>query len=366
MKVALVYDRVNKFGGAERVLTSLKKIFPDAPLYTLVWNEKESSWANIFDVHPTFINKVTFLTSKHELLAPIAPMAFETHNFDGFDLVISITSGDAKAVITKPNTLHICYCLTPTRYFWSGEEQYNQDIKLRLLPKVIKKYLRTVDLLTSKRPDEYISISNEIKRRVKKFYDRNSEVVYPAIDDKFYSKETPEKKESRKYYLIVSRLVPYKKIDLAIKAFNYLQKRLIIIGTGSEKNRLKKIADGNIEFVGSVNDEELVKYYRKAKAVIFPQEEDFGLVPIEAQACGTPVIAYGKGGALETVVNEKTGIFFENQTIESLIDAVKKFEEMGIIYQNCIDQSKKFSENSFLVNFSEIIDQKYKAHLKKG
>ncbi len=357
MKIALVYDRVNKFGGAERVMKILHRIYKDAPLYTLVYDKNSAAWANDFKVIPTFLNKIPFLKKRHELLAPIASMAFETFNFDKFDIVISVTSSDAKAIITKPDTLHICYCLTPTRYYWSGESGYKQDIKMKLLPKSINKYLRTVDLLTSTRPDEYIGISQEVKNRIYKYYNRKSSVIYPPIDDIFYSDLEPISKESRKYYLLVSRMVPYKKIDLAIKAFNFLQKRLIIIGKGSEESRLKKMAMDNIEFVGSVNDKELINYYRKAKAVLFPQDEDFGLVPVESQACGTPVIAYGKGGALETVIHKKTGILFEQQTEDCLVEAIKEFEQLDIDYQECISQSKKFSSDKFIKNFSHEVNE---------
>ena len=312
MKVALVYDRVNKFGGAERVLLALHQLFPEAPLFTLVYDSKSAPWASVFRVIPTFINKLGFLKNKHEWLAPFAAMAFESHDLKGFDVIISITSSDAKAIITKPGQLHICYCLTPTRYFWSGEKQYAKDTKFKIIPQWLHDYFRTTDLLISKRPDKYIAISNEVLDRIKKYYHRESSVIYPSIDDKFYSLDfTPQNK--RDYYLIVSRLVPYKKVDLAINAFNVLNKPLVVIGTGSELNRLKKIAGPSIKFAGQVDDTQLINYYKGAKAVIFPQDEDYGLVPIEAQACGTPVIAYGKGGALETIIKIKQVSFLKNK-----------------------------------------------------
>jgi glycosyltransferase involved in cell wall biosynthesis len=363
MKVALVYDRVNKFGGAERVMQSLHEIFPEAPIYTLVYDSKKAGWAKGIKILPTFLNFIPWLRDKHELLSPIAPMAFETLNFDQYDLVISVTSSDAKSIITKPWTLHICYCLTPTRYFWSGKDNYSQDIKMRLTPEVIKKYLRTVDLLTSNRPDEYIAISEEVKDRISQYYHQESTVVYPAIDDKFYAKTPPVDKDSRKYYLVVSRLVPYKRTELVIEAFNFLQKRLIVIGQGSDEIRLKKLAMDNVEFVGNVDDEELIKYYSKAKAVIFPQDEDFGLVPIEAQACGTPVIAYAKGGALETVVSDKTGILFPEQSSSSIIDAVKRFENMEFNYSDCVSQAQKFSKKKFIEKFLSTVNNLYKKYL---
>ena len=350
MKVALVYDRVNKIGGAERVLLSLHELFPSAPLFTLVYDKESAKWASGFDVRPTFLNTLSPLRSKHELLAPLAPMAFETLNFDEFDLVISVTSSDAKSIITKPHTVHVCYCLTPTRYFWSGEGEYGNDPKMKLLPQVIKKYFKAVDLLTSSRPDEYIAISQEVKNRIKVFYSREASVVYPPLDDKFFTK-TPLPKKDRRYYLVVSRLVPYKRVDLAIKAFNKLKLPLVIIGVGSEERRLRELANKNITFLGQVSDTDLIDYYKKAQAVIFPQDEDFGLVPLESQACGTPVIAYEKGGALETIKDGKTGLFFSDQTPESLIAAVKKFETLKIDYADCISQAKKFTRDKFKKQF---------------
>ncbi|HSV94996.1 MAG TPA: glycosyltransferase [Spirochaetia bacterium] len=350
MKVALVYDRVNKFGGAERVLLTLHNIFPEAPLFTLVYDSKSASWAKVFKIIPTFINKIPFMRSKHELLAPIAALGFETLDLSGYDVVISITSSDAKAVLTKPGQLHICYCLTPTRYFWSGEKQYAQDIKFKIIPNWLHQYFRTTDLLISKRPDQYIAISNEVKRRIKKYYHRESSVIYPSIDDKFYSKEFTQLNK-RDYYLIVSRLVPYKKVDLAIRSFNKIKKTLLVVGTGSEENNLKKIAGKTIEFVGAVDDNQLVSLYKNAKAVIFPQMEDYGLVPIESQACGTPVIAFGKGGALETIIENKTGVFFDEQTVESLVKAINKFEKLSINSQDCHKNSLRFNNQAFKKSF---------------
>lgn len=350
MKVALVYDRVNKFGGAERVLLTLHQLFPEAPLYTLVYEPKLAPWADVFKVIPTFINKFGFLRNKHEWLAPVASMAFESLDLRRFDLVISVTSGDAKSVITKPGQLHICYCLTPTRYFWSGEGEYKKDRKLKIIPKNYWEYLRTTDLLTSKRPDEYIAISNEVKDRIKKYYNRDSSVIYPCIDDKFYSKNTVSP-DGRKYFLVVSRLVPYKRVDLAIKVFNRLKEPLVIVGSGSENIKLQKIAGGTVKFTGAIDDAELIELYKNARAVIFPQEEDFGLVPIEAQACGTPVIAYGKGGALETVVKDRTGVFFEEQTESSLTAAIEKFESMKINPDSCRKNAKRFNPETFKKQF---------------
>ncbi len=363
MKVALVYDRVNKFGGAERVLLTLHKIFPDAPLYTLVYDKKSAAWAKEIEVFPTFLNYLPYLRKRHEILAPLAPMAFETLDLKDFDVIISITSGDAKSVITNTKQLHICYCLTPNRYFWSGGGEYQKDWKLKILPKWLFNYFRTVDLLISHRPDEYIAISTEVKNRIKKYYNRDSSIIFPAIEDKFYSKSIIPPK-SREYYLLVGRLVPYKRAALAIKVFNKLNKRLIVVGEGSERRTLENIANKNIEFVGAVGDAKLIEYYRHAKALIFPQDEDFGLVPLEAQACGTPIIALGKGGVLDTVVDKKTGIFFEAQTEKSLSDAIVKFEKLSFDLEDCRTNAKNFNSEKFSKDFSEKVSSLWRKFVK--
>lgn len=363
MKVALVYDRVNKHGGAERVIKLLHEIYPNAPLYTLVYSSQNTSWAKDIKVIPTFLNKLSFLRTRHEILSPIAPLAFETFDFSEYDTVISITSSDAKSIITKPNTLHLCYCLTPTRYFWSGLGEYKKDLKLKIIPKFLFKYFRLVDLLTSKRPDEYLSISKTVQKRVQKYYQRDSDIIYPAINDYFFV-DKPQTKEKRTFYLAVSRLVPYKKIDLVIKAFNQIGEPLIVIGTGSQEKSLRKNACSNITFLGKVSDQELKKYYQNAKVLIFPQEEDFGLVPLEAQASGTPVIAFAKGGAKETIINKKTGLFFPKQTISSLVKSIADFQTLDIDYNDCIKQAQEFNEKRFKKQFSGKVKTLYQKYHK--
>lgn len=350
MKVAFIYDRVNKFGGAERLLLSLHRLFPAAPIYTLVHEPKTSRWTKGIKVIPTFINLIPFLRSRHEWLAPLAPLAFETLDLSEFDVLISVTSGDAKSILTKPNQLHLCYCLTPTRYFWSGVGEYAEDIKMKWLPKFLKKYFFDLDLLISTRPDYYLSISKEVQRRVKKYYNRESTVIYPCIEDKFYSEKIIPM-DKRSHFLVVSRLVPYKRVDLAITAFNKLNLPLVVVGTGAEMSKLKKMAKSNISFVGEIPDEQLIKYYRKAKAVIFPQDEDFGLVPLEAQALGTPVIAYGAGGALETIIAGKTGLFFSEQTPNSLCSAVEKFTHSSYKLTELQENAARFRFSKFSAEF---------------
>ncbi|MBI3384965.1 glycosyltransferase [Candidatus Gottesmanbacteria bacterium] len=370
MKVALAYDRVNKIGGAERVLLALHEIWPKAPLYTAVYDEEKAPWAKVFPkVITSFLQKIPLAKSHHELFAALTELAFETFNFSQFDLVISVTSSEAKAIITKPETLHICFCLTPTRYLWSGNSLYqnnpgfgvlNPMIKT-LLPLVVPK-LRVFDQIASKRPDFYLAISNTVKKRIKKYYQRESEVVYPGIDtDKFKIQNSKFKSTNQKskvnYFLVVSRLVPYKRIDLAIEAFNELGWELKIIGTGVEADNLKKIAKSNVEFLGELTDEKLVGYYQDCRALVCTQEEDFGLVSIEAQAFGKPVIAFAKGGIAETIRQGKTGILFKQQNLLSLFLALKKFTKMKFSSQDCRKNALIYNKEQFQKDFKQKVNK---------
>lgn len=362
MKAAIVYDRVNKWGGAERVLLALHEIFPDAPLYTSVYNSKTASWAKAFPkVIPSFLQKIPFVKSKHDLLAPFMPFAFESFNFSQFDLVISVTSESAKGIITTPKQKHLCLILTPTRYLWSGNLEYFNTPLKRSLTWPIVNLLKKWDVVAAQRPDEIVSISEEVKNRVEKYYKRQSLVIYPPVDiQKFRTKSLKFRMAMRglpagNYFLIVSRLVPYKKIDVAIKAFNHLKLPLVIVGTGSESKKLKRIANKNIFFVGEVNDQDLAHFYSHCLALIFPQQEDFGIVAVEAQSAGKPVIAFSKGGATETIVEGRTGIFFDQQTPQSLVAAIKKFERMRFSTKDCIDNAEKFSKERFKKELLDLI-----------
>ncbi|MBI2613613.1 MAG: glycosyltransferase [Candidatus Levybacteria bacterium] len=365
MRVALVYDRVNKWGGAERVLLALHKLFPDAPLYTSVYDKKKTPWASVFNVRTSFLQRLPFAMN-HELFAVLMPLVFESFDFDEYDLVISVTSEAAKGIITKPKTKHICYCLTPTRYLWSGYDEYFKNPVLRLLSKPVVWYLKFWDKIAAQRPDAYIAISKEVQGRIKKYYGRESTVVYPPVEAFSLlasSVQLGNKKldadlldAERSYFLIVSRLVPYKKIDLAIKAFNELKLPLKIIGTGSETGSLKRIAKSNIEFLGNLTDKELVGYYRACRALVFPGIEDFGLTILEAQSFGKPVIAFRAGGSLETIIEGKTGIFFNEPNIESLTKAIKQFNNMKFDPKDCIEQASKFSFEMFKKQFMSAIN----------
>lgn len=353
MKTALVYDRVNKWGGAERVLLTLHEMFPEAPLYTSVYNPKTAPWAKVFcKVIPSLLQKIPFASRNHEFLGALTPIAFENFDFSQYDLVISVTSEAAKGIITKPGTLHICYCLTPTRYLWSGYDLYFQNPIMRLISKPIVSYLRQWDKIAAKRPDVMVAISSAAKERIKKYYGRESKIIFPPVDLKVpWVSQVP-----REYFLVVSRLVAYKKVDLAIEAFNKLKLPLVIVGTGSEEWKLKLGSKKNIKFLGEVSERKLAELYAEAKALVMPQEEDFGLVAVEAQVAGTPVIAYRKSGALDTVVNGKTGVFFDEQTPESLALAVKKFDKCRFNPTELIHHAKNFSKERFKKELLKLIN----------
>lgn len=352
-KVAIVYDRVNKWGGAERVLLALHEIYPEAPLYTSVYDPDGAPWAKAFpEVVTSFLQKFPFARSNHELLAPLMPLAFESFDLTRFDLVISVTSEAAKGIRTKPGTLHICYCLTPTRYLWSHADEYFKGLAFKAVAKPFTDRLRKWDKIASQRPDKIIAISTEVNNRIKKYYDRDSNIIFPPVNTSIIRINSVTEK---KHYLVVSRLVGYKRVDLVIEAFNKLGYPLVIVGTGREEKKLKRMAGNNIKFAGQVSEKELTMYYGSAKALIMPQEEDFGIVAVEAQSFGVPVIAYKKGGAIDTVIPDKTGIFFEEQEPESLITAVRKFERMTFDPKVLKANSNKFSKDKFKREFVEVV-----------
>lgn len=360
MKVALVYDRVNKWGGAERVLLALHEMFPKAPLYTSVYNPLTAPWAKVFPkIIPSFLQNFP-LATRHELYAALMPLAFESFSFDEYDLVISVTSEAAKGIITKPKTLHICYCLTPTRYLWSGYEDYFRDKAFRLLSKPVISYLRAWDKVAAQRPDTYIAISKEVQERIKKYYGRESTVVYPPATLASSSGKDITKRytlDASGYFLVVSRLVSYKRIDIAVWAFNELRLPLEIVGVGSQEQSLKRMAGPTIEFLGNLTDNELLSYYKGCRALIFPGYEDFGLTTVEAQSFGKPVIAYGKGGALEAVIEGKTGIFFYEQTSNALTKAVKQFQNSHFSSEDCVEQARRFNKKRFQEEFMALITE---------
>ena len=361
MKVALVYDRVNKWGGAERVLLALHEIWPDAPLFTGVYNPESAKWADVFEVKPSLIDKLIFTRTRHELFAWLMPFGFENFLFDDYDLVISVTSAEAKGIITKPKTLHICYCLTPTRYLWSNEQQYRNSIHpaIRWIADPVLAHLRKWDKVAASRPDDYVAISEYVSDRIKRYYNRDSVVIYPPVsilleaNSKGVNVTHPTGVQIKNYYLVVSRLVKYKKVDLVIKACEQLKYPLVIIGTGSEKDYLQTLAGSNTTFISDVSDGVLAGYYQDCKALITPQEEDFGLVAVEAQLMGKPVITFNKGGVSEIVKDGVTGKYFSKQTVASLIEALADFDASVYNSKVISHSSEKFSKLNFMRKFEK-------------
>ncbi len=360
MKVALVYDRINKFGGAERVLLALHEIWPDAPLYTSVYDKKLTPWADHIDVKTSFLQKLPLPKNKHEYYPFLMGPAFETLVFDEFDVVISVTSEFCKAIVTKPKTLHVCYCLTPTGYLWSGyKDYYSSHHQLLVLTGQLINYLRFYDKIIANRPDNYIAISKTVQERIKKYYGQSSNIIYPPVNLGNIS-------SSGDFFLIVSRLVAHKQIAIAVKAFNRLELPLVIIGTGEEEKSLRRLAKPNIKFIGNLTDEELARYYRTCRAVVIPGVEDFNIVAVEAQSFGKPVIAYGVGGVTETVIENKTGWFFKEHNSQSLIDLISKINWKNFDSRDCQINARRFSKERFKKEFKTYIEKTYRQYVRQS
>lgn len=378
-KIAIVYDWIDKWGGVERVLLTLNEIFPQAVFFTSYYDKNKAFWAKNLKIKTSFIQSLPNFIKKNRLLSlPFYPIAFETFDFSYFDLVISVSSSFAKGVIVKPPKKHINYLLTPTRFLWVKQEDYYlKGFKKKLLFPYLN-YLKNWDLIAAKKIDKIISISKTVQKRCEKYYQRKSQVIYPPFDIGYWRKiklkvenhkveslkVIKSKVESHKvkdYFLIVSRLEPYKKIDLVIKVFNKINKNLIIVGKGSEEKKLKKIANKkNILFLSELTDEELGYLYNQAEALLMPQEEDFGYVALESIFFNCPVISYSKGGATEIIINNKSGLFFDNQNEFSLIQIIEKFLKIKYKIKNNLKKFsfvylKKFDKINFINKFKKIL-----------
>jgi glycosyltransferase involved in cell wall biosynthesis len=357
MKVALVHDYLTQYGGAERVLAALCELFPRAPIYTLVYNEELTGGAfGKRIIRTSFIQKMPFSKKNHRLFSPLMPLAIEQFDLSYYDLVISDSSGYAKGIIAKPGTYHLDYCHTPLRYAWDDSHKYLEEFGFpKLLKSIIPffiSYLRIWDREASSRVDKFIANSEFVKDRIKKYYSRDSLVLNPPVDAARFNVSA----DVDDYFLMVGRLVAYKRFDLAVSVFNELGWKLKIIGDGPERKRLEKMAKSNIEFVGLVSDSTLPKYYSRARALIFPQEEDFGIVPLESMASGRPVIAFRGGGALETIGENSTGRFFDFQTVSSLYDAVRDFKESYFDSQYIRGHALKYDKSVFKQKFMDIVN----------
>lgn len=355
MKVALVHDSFTQIGGAERVVDVLHKIFPEAPVFTLVFDQKFSGRYKDWGIRASGLQPLYSAAGKLQYLLPLIPWAVDTLDFSGFDLVISSSSGFVKNIRVPKNTLHLCYCHTPPRFLWTDRLYVKQEVPLVLRPlaRMILNKMKAWDLAGSKRITEFLANSKEVKNRIKTIYGRDSRVIYPGVDTSFWRPTSPKKD----YFLLVGRLQAHKNGEAVVKAFNNLGLPLRVAGTGRQENYLKSIAKQNISFLGFVTDEQLRDEYSGALALVFPQTEDFGLIPLEAAACGTPAIALGRGGALETVVLGVTGELMKTGSDEEIIDAVLSFNPKKYSPGALRAQAEKFSQEAFKNQISGLVKE---------
>lgn len=363
MKVALIHDHLAQDGGAEKVLKVFAEMFPEAPIFTLLYEKKNADkYFKDRHIETSVIQKLPGGIKHYQWYMPFMPMAVEFFDLKNYDLVISDASAFAKGVITSPYTLHICYCHTPTRYIWSDTHQYINELRYnKYFKKIISlllNYIRMWDKLAADRVDKFIANSKIVQRRIVKYYKRNSVVIYPPVEiEKFGLADSLED-----YFLIGGRLAPYKRVDIVIEAFKKLGKKLKVFGDGVDLKRLKKIAGDsqNIEFLGRVDDETMAGLYRKCQAFINPQEEDFGITVVEAMASGRPVIAFRKGGAMETVIEGETGIFFDKQDAESLSKTILNFDSAKFNPQKIRAHAEKFGVERFKREVKEFIEEEWR------
>ncbi|QQS20462.1 MAG: glycosyltransferase [Candidatus Moraniibacteriota bacterium] len=369
MKVALVHDYLVQHGGAERVLEAFLEIFPEAPIFTLLYDpEAMRGRFGGRTIYTSFLQKLPWTRKNHRLFPPLMPLAIEQFDFRGFDLVLSDSSSYAKGVITGPETLHISYMHTPMRYAWDDCHKYVEDFGFprfikRLVPFLMSP-IRLWDGISASRPDAIIANSRFVANRIKKYYGREATVIHPPVETNIFVPLSPHERQD--FFLMVGRLIAYKRHDIAIRAFNELKLPLKIIGRGPEYDRLRRLAGPTIEFLGRVPDSELPRYYGSCRAFVFPQEEDFGIVAFEAFAAGRPLIAYRGGDIPEHLEEGTMGIFFERQTPASLIEAVRKFEENRVDPERIREQALRFDRERFLEKIRAYVDREYRNFREKS
>jgi len=357
MKVAIVHYWLVSMRGGEKVVELLCDIFPQADIFTLVYDPITiSDKINQHNIITSFIQKLPYGVAKYQQYLPLHPFAIEQFDLSNYNLVISSESGIAKGTILSPSVCHICYCHSPMRYIWNMYHEYKKHLSpwKRFFWALISNYMRQWDYVNSQRVDYFIANSKNVQRRIKRYYNRKSEVIYPPLElAKYHSQPSDD------FFLFVGQLNPYKKADLTVHTFNRLKKKLVIIGDGPQRKELNRLAGSNILLLGKQSDETVIDYYSRCKAFIFPGEEDFGISPLEAMASGKPVIAFGKGGALESVIEGKTGVFFYEQTETSLIQAINKAEKIKWDVNLIRERVKEFDAGIVRGKLKNFIIEKY-------
>ena len=373
LKVAVVHEWLTSYAGSEKVLEQILTVYPKADLFVTVdflpeTDRKKLKFANL---HTSFVQKLPFAKKHYRSYLPIMPIAIEQFDLSKYDLIISSNHAVAKGVLTKADQLHICYCHSPMRYAWDlyheylKESQLNKGLKSLFVRYFLHK-LRLWDHRTAHGVDAFVANSKYVARRINKIYGRAAEVIHPCIDIRKF-KPLGVAHNRQLHFLTASRFVPYKRIDLIIKAFNQMPNlTLKVIGDGPDKQKLKALAKSNIEFLGAVADDQLVHELQICKGFVFAAEEDFGILPVEAQACGTPIIAYGRGGALDSVIPGKTGLFFYEQNTESLVDVIKQFELLKWDYQHIRFHAEKFDKEIFNEILINLIESKFDELVQSG
>lgn len=364
MKVAIVTDWLTNYGGAESVISAFHDLFPQAPIYTTLYNPKKMrELGKLPDVRTTWLQKIPFAKSHHQWFLGQMPVAVEMMDLDGYDIVLSSCHSVSKGVITKPSTLHISYCHTPMRYAW---ESWDFETRLKKFPGLLRplirrqiKKIREWDYCAAQRVDKYIANSTYIAGKIMEHYGRDSQVIYPPVHTEKFK---PAAHPTNDYYFSIGRLIPYKKFDLLVETFNHLGLPLKIAGTGPDLDKLKKMAGPTVEVMGYVNDSTLADLYANCRAMLFPQIEDAGIVPLEAMSAGRPVIALNRGGSLDTMIENKTGVFFAEQTVKSLTDAINRFEKMEFNPEFIRKHAQQFAVEIFKKKISDFVTSSASAY----
>ncbi|MDE2775225.1 MAG: glycosyltransferase [Chloroflexota bacterium] len=364
LKIALVHDWLNQIGGAEDVLEALKRLYPASPVYTSIYDKAQlPAHFQDWDIRRLWIDRLPAIHKRHQAYLPLYPLAWNRLDLQDYEVILSNKSGFCHGLRRPPKSLHICYCLTPTRYVWQLDNYLDGEEISAAAARLLRPFvalLRRWDYAAAQRVSHFIAISAAVKERISRFYGRTSVVIFPPVDTARFHSSAAEEIED--YYLVVSRLVPYKRIDLAIQAATELGLRLKIAGSGRDGGRLRALADDNVEFLGYVPDRDLPRLMAKCKALIFPGLEDFGIAPVQAQAAGRPVIAFGDGGALDTVIPGVTGEHFAELTVDSLKEVWRNFDERAYNPQEIRLQAKKFDVSAFVARISAFVEQAWAAH----